>query len=79
MKKSDIPEINPNKYGAEDFDSQSEWISIEDELPQEDGKYLIITPDGYIKLIQYYEHHGGTFFGGVIATHWMPLPKPPIQ
>ncbi len=25
MKKSDIPEINPNKYGAEDFASQSEW------------------------------------------------------
>ncbi|MCP3701051.1 MAG: DUF551 domain-containing protein [Aliivibrio sp.] len=48
-------------------------------MPQEDGKYLIITPDGYIKLIQYYEHHGGTFFGGVIATHWMPLPKPPTQ
>jgi hypothetical protein len=57
----------------------SDWISVADRLPEEDGKYLIITPDGYIKLIQYYEHHGGTFFGGVIATHWMPLPKPPTQ
>ena len=33
MKKSDIPEINANKYGAKDFDSQSEWISVEDEFP----------------------------------------------
>lgn len=55
------------------------WISVKDELPSEDDKYLIVTPDGYIKLIQYYEHHNGTFFGGVIATHWMPLPEPPIN
>ncbi len=48
MRKSDIPEINPNKYGAKDFASQSEWISIEDELKAVRDFIYFVTETGQL-------------------------------
>ncbi|NRB70140.1 MAG: DUF551 domain-containing protein [Vibrio sp.] len=67
---SEIEPLRPTK-------PESPWVSVEDRLPDEDGRYLIAKPNGGIGYIWYYRHHGGTFFGGVVATHWMKVPQPP--
>ena len=92
MKKSYIPEINPNKYGAEDFASQSEWISVEDRLPVPlsdiefyGGMEILVVVDGktetcdfsYGPLPKPWVKFGS--FHNAYVTHWMPLPKPPTQ
>ncbi len=89
MKKSDIPEINPNKYGAKDFASQSEWISIEDRLPPFHTEILFYVNDklAIMKGAFYRNSHKFKFYGKYTeaafykdeVTHWMPLPKPPTQ
>lgn len=68
----------------------SEWISVKDRLPEQDGKVLCwygFKQDGeelgrmYRGCLDYYAHddtphfqHGLT---GLYVTHWMPLPEPP--
>ena len=49
----------------------SEWISVEDRLP-EDGKVITFSPPNWYRIVD----------GGFVrlikdATHWMPLPEPP--
>jgi len=50
----------------------SEWISVEDELPERFGQYL--GWDGMSVDIEWFVD-GEWLVGGV--THWMPLPEPP--
>lgn len=57
----------------------SDWISVDDELPKEDGRYLIVGHSGQITTRHFCVHHDNTFFGNVVATHWQPLPQPPKQ
>ena len=76
------------KYGCPYFrpDPQSEWISVDERLPQEDGPYLahIKLPHlafeklTVIATIMYGKNHG--FYKETendIVTHWMPLPEAP--
>ena len=65
----------------------SEWISVEDRLPDDESGYRVLVTANDI-LSQWVEilNHNGKFWvidGGVeypaIVTHWMPLPKPPTQ
>ena len=66
------------------------WISVEDELPKEDGKYLV----HYLNRVFFSDGRPqknilttATFYTGVFlvdgygeepaVTHWMPLPDPP--
>lgn len=49
------------------------WISVEDALPEEDGKYLFFSTRGGVQCAYYYK---GLTMGRTI-THWMPLPQPP--
>lgn len=55
-------------------EKQPEWISVEDRLPEKNGRYLVYNQK--IIYITYYE--AGKFFFNDI-THWMPLLEPPKQ
>lgn len=56
------------------------WISVEDELPEEAGYVLAIGP-GTLPYVSWYG--GGKFctdhLVSVNNTHWMPLPPPPKE
>lgn len=61
-----------------------EWISVEDRLPENDGRYLcnvqsFAFPGMFYQAILRYDKVG--FRDGSIytddVTHWMPLPEPP--
>ena len=60
----------------------SEWISVEDRLPDVIGCYLVCSYELHARVV------GWTFFNSQKrwtsnkgdykdVTHWMPLPKPP--
>ncbi len=60
------------------YHKQSAWISIDERLPESDGKYLVCT--------QRQKIHISTFYGGAfccfsdesrVVTHWMALPELP--
>ena len=54
-----------------------EWISVEERLPEQDGKYLAYTRKGFTVLSYYYALEGAFGFEHWDVTHWMPLPEPP--
>ncbi len=61
---------------------QSEWISVEERLPDKEGTYLVYTDKDNITMDIFcvYPSHGTKFWVGGIngeATHWMPLPEAP--
>ena len=57
----------------------SNWISVNENLPEEDGLYLAHYPD------QPYEQHIVWFSSNInkfnlfhdLVKHWQPLPNPP--
>ena len=68
----------------------SEWISIEDEMPDKPRYYLTFEPrpkdlhGGEIfeefKILwrpPFGDKFAGEFSHGYAPTHWMPLPEPP--
>ncbi len=65
----------------------SEWISVEDELPDSIFDWVLVFADGAMCTMAYsakngfYEVYGNTCGNIVIEeiTHWMPLPKPAKQ
>lgn len=57
--------------------AKSEWISVEERLPDQDGKYLAYTRKGFTVLSYYYALEGGFGFEHWDVTHWMPLPEAP--
>ena len=67
------------KMTAKGYRKQSEWISVEERLPEREGYYLTSTIKGVIMI--------GAFFGYYASgdrpqfkydvTHWMPLPEAP--
>lgn len=66
---------------------QPTWISVEDRLPIESGKYLVIREYSAwerslrdISIEYYSTEFEGWFFDGTKllgVTHWMPLPELP--
>jgi hypothetical protein len=64
----------------------SEWISVKDRLPDEDGKVIVhcpsADPDKPLIAMAWYDPRG---FGWSLLPevwirairHWMPLPSPP--
>jgi hypothetical protein len=59
---------------------QSQWVSVEDELPETDGAYLCRKRDSQFTSYEVFiwasmwrtiYRHG--------ITHWMPLPTPPAK
>lgn len=56
---------------------QSEWISVEERLPERNGRYLTHCniENQSLVCVLYYCKIGG--FNEGTVTHWMPLPEPP--
>lgn len=70
-----------------------EWISVKDELPKEDGDYLVATRilgqlnPSYIEVAwydrtskvkwSYFDPDYGDIDMSDVVTHWMPLPLLP--
>lgn len=59
--------------GAVWADAHPHWISVEDELPKKDGRYLFYDEVLGPQVSVYYD--GCTFVSSI--THWMPLPQAP--
>jgi len=63
----------------------SEWISVEDRLPEKRGSYLVYSPAYYgMTIMEYYldmDGYARWWFDDSSPTsgntHWMPLPDPP--
>ena len=63
----------------------TEWISVKDRLPEDDGFYLVYTTDGFVSEWQVDEFYLDTNYGWIgerfapdwKVTHWMPLPELP--
>lgn len=61
----------------------TDWISVDDRLPDKTGTYLIaytsyMTPEISVRTA-YYTSGGGWELPTIIdhPIHWMPLPEPP--
>ena len=56
----------------------SEWISVEDRLPEKNTSVLVSTDNGIVFQCLY-AYDGWDLWEGneVNITHWMPLPEPP--
>ena len=58
---------------------RAEWISVEDRLPDGNGRFLTVDEKGDM-MVCYWEKHFG-WFASVCnknaITNWMPLPEPP--
>lgn len=60
--------------------AMSEWISVEDTLPEEYGKYLVTCASKYrpFVIVMKYDTCFQTWINPFEhkVTHWMPLPEP---
>ena len=61
---------------------KSEWISVDERLPDKEGTYLTYTDKDNVDLDIFciYPSHGTKFWSGERrgkVTHWMPLPEAP--
>ena len=55
----------------------NKWISVDDELPQDDFEVLTCSDDD-VTLSVYRENIDGSYYfdGMVNVTHWQPKPEP---
>ena len=83
---NDLPPISCPVYNAENlyaagYRKQSEWISVEERLPDKEGTYLTYTDKDKMLMDVFciYPSHGTRFWvgGNGKVTHWMPLPEAP--
>lgn len=56
-----------------------DWISVEDRLPDVEGKYLVCIANGRVHIDYFIDDYcnGHPAFGRYAVTHWMPFPEPP--
>ncbi len=52
----------------------SDWISVDDRLPEHASRILVVNDRGYIKLVMTFNDGFGC---SEIITHRQPLPPPP--
>lgn len=64
--------------------AQSEWISVEEELPDNGITVLTVTEEGFVSTNYLVEERGAAWdciwrFDSTSSpiTHWQPLPEPP--
>ena len=67
-----------------ELEAAQRWVSVEDRLPTEPGIYLVYTlyaGTGFYDASHFRIRKSGGRFTGLSAraTHWMPLPSPPIE
>lgn len=84
MSPSRADEVNPQDMfeGWLANAAQSEWISVEERLPEVNGTYLGFNNNaGMVGAVKFYKYHTGKglFHDHRIlnVTHWQPLPEPP--
>ena len=56
------------------------WISVNDMLPEKDGKYIVCTAKGSVYCTRFKAYgKSGSFQTDINThiTHWMSLPEPP--
>lgn len=57
------------------------WISVDDQMPVDEGEYLCHFSDGSIETYPLDWNYGEAFYfetaGEDMVTHWQPLPEPP--
>jgi hypothetical protein len=59
---------------------KQEWISVDERLPTNEGKYLVCTANGNIGVGNFIDYYGAgkrLCFDNWAVTHWMPLPEAP--
>ena len=81
-------------YEAGKRDAAPRWVRCEDELPKENGFYLVAVkaPHKGVRVYEYkpcndmfYENENkwvrenGSYILNHLVTHWMPLPEPPKE
>lgn len=68
-----------NGYAKGFADGKGEWISVNERLPDGNGRFLTVDKKGDM-MVCYWEKRFG-WFASVCnknaITHWMPLPEPP--
>lgn len=61
----------------------TEWISVDERLPKQSGKYIVCTKNGNVYQTKFYSYpertggHWGQKDKGKSITHWTDLPLPP--
>ena len=58
--------------------SKPDWISVKEQLPEEDGCYLVAVKNDHQRRYSktaWFSHD--SWFARQDVTHWMPLPEPP--
>lgn len=65
------------REAADLLQSVSEWISVKDKLPEDDGHYMCALTFEIIVINTWYE--GKWVADSEYVTHWMPLPEPPTE
>lgn len=66
----------------EALDKQPKWISVEEQLPEEAGKYIVCTRKKAVYCTAFRFFHGRGYFATDTTTHithWMPLPEQPKE
>lgn len=66
-------------------DAMPKWISVEERLPKESGRYIVRFPSGNIDSVTYSRMHNAFNASDMLphknnamtVTHWMPLPSAP--
>ncbi len=65
-------------YESEPAKESNGWISVDDKLPRIGERVLIYTTQA-LEAVMYESKKFNRFGSGIdYATHWMPLPAPPI-
>lgn len=55
------------------------WLSVKDQLPPEDGAYIVCTETGAVCTSHYYKSHQHFSGRNRRVTHWRPMPEPPKE
>ncbi len=71
------------------LDLAPKWISVEDRLPPDKGKSILVANGhGYVRILAFWNKddagwkwidQNGHFKHFNDITHWMPLPEPPKE
>ena len=83
-EKTALKTIARQQAEIEQLEKESEWISVDDALPEDDGGYLTCVNHDDDFYINYFINYFGDeqlieWTTDQEITHWKPLPKPPIS
>lgn len=73
-----LRQYEPTLNASKDTNDGDKWVSVDERLPEEEGKYIVCTAKNAVYCAKY--HAKGKFFGTDMhthITHWMPLPPCP--